>query len=46
MKILRDYMIKTKMLLGCRKEKKCKEEDFILQKKDEISWLTAKLVSL
>lgn len=29
MKILRDYMTKAKMLLGCRKEKKCKEEDFI-----------------
>lgn len=46
MKILRDCMNKAKMPLGCRKEKKCKEEDFILQKKDETSWLTAKLVSL
>ena len=29
MKILRDCMTKAKMLLGFRKEKKCKEEDFI-----------------
>lgn len=28
MKNLRDFMMKAKMLLGCRKEKKCKEEDF------------------
>ena len=28
-KILRVYMTKAKMLLGCREEKKCKEEDFI-----------------
>lgn len=29
MKNLREFMTKAKMLLGCRKEKKCKEEDFI-----------------
>lgn len=29
MKILRGFMTKAKMPLGCRKEKKCKEEDFI-----------------
>ena len=46
MKNLRVCMTKAKMPLGCRKEKKCKEEDFILQKKDETSWLTAKQASL
>lgn len=29
MKCLWEYMTQIKMLLGCRKEKKCKEEDFI-----------------
>ena len=29
MKNLGGFMMKAKMLLGCRKEKKCKEEDFI-----------------
>ena len=29
MKILREFMTKAKMPLGCREEKKCKEEDFI-----------------
>lgn len=29
MKNLREFMTKAKMLLECRKEKKCKEEDFI-----------------
>lgn len=29
MKFLRACMTKIKMPLGCREEKKCKEEDFI-----------------